>query len=182
MTRRKRSRRPSRRGPSQGLDEVERLLDGDTTYVPSGAATSPTPTSSATAPTAPGCRSSGEVGHHARRKIGDGLEIWGGNSNDLVKGNDEDNVVHGGDGKDEVRGKKGNDTLTGDDGDDLLKGGKGGDALLGGVGSDALKGGQGEDVFAFAELKAGKDEILDFTRGKDLIDLSAMTRRLRQGG
>ena len=119
----------------------------------------------------------GKSGITLATKIGDGLEIWGGNSNDLVKGNDEDNVVHGGDGNDEVRGRQGDDTLTGDDGNDLLKGGKGDDTLLGGAGRDDLKGGRGEDIFAFAELKAGKDEILDFVRGKDLIDLSAIDAR-----
>jgi hypothetical protein len=119
----------------------------------------------------------GKSGITLATKIGDGLEIWGGNSNDLVKGNGEDNVVHGGGGDDEVRGKKGADTLTGDDGDDLLKGGRGDDALLGGSGRDDLDGGRGKDIFAFAELRAGKDEILDFVRGKDLIDLSAIDAR-----
>lgn len=119
----------------------------------------------------------GKSGITLAMKIGEGLEIWGGNTNDLVKGNGEDNHVHGGDGNDEVRGRQGDDTLTGDNGDDLLKGGKGDDTLLGGDGADVLKGGQGGDFFAFAELKAGRDEILDFVRGKDLIDLSAIDAR-----
>ena len=73
-----------------------------------------------------------------------------------------------------MRGRQGDDTLTGDDGDDLLKGGKGDDTLLGGDGVGGLKGGRGENIFAFAELNAGKDEILDLVRGKDLIDVSAI--------
>jgi hypothetical protein len=123
----------------------------------------------------------GKSGVTLATKIGDGLEIWGGNSNDLVKGNDEDNVVHGGAGNDEVRGRKGKDQLTGDDGNDFLRGGKGADNLLGGVGSDDLKGGRGKDVLAFAELGAGKDAILDFVRGKDLIDLSAIDAKAATG-
>jgi len=119
----------------------------------------------------------GKSGITLAMKIGEGLEIWGGNTNDLVKGNSEDNVVHGGDGDDEVRGRQGDDTLTGDNGDDLLKGGMGDDTLIGGVGADGLKGGRDGDIFAFAELKAGRDVILDFVRGKDLIDLSAIDAR-----
>ena len=116
----------------------------------------------------------GKSGITLATKIGEGLDIWGGNTDDLVKGNDEDNVVHGGDGNDEVRGRQGDDVLTGDDGNDLLKGGKDDDTLLGGAGRDDLKGGRGKDIFAF---EAEKDAILDFVRGKDLIDLSAIDAR-----
>jgi hypothetical protein len=116
----------------------------------------------------------GKSGITLAAKIGDGLEIWGGNSDDLVKGNGEDNHVHGASGDDEVHGRKGDDRLTGDDGDDLLRGADGDDTLLGGTGQDALKGGRGKDTFAFTGLDDGKDKILDFGRGGDRIDLSGL--------
>ena len=115
----------------------------------------------------------GKKGKTLAAVIGDGLEIWGGNGDDLVKGNNDDNVVHGGGGDDEVRGKKGKDTLTGDDGNDDLRGNRGDDILFGGAGDDVLKGGRGDDIFAFAEI-GGKDVIRDFAPGKDLIDLSGI--------
>lgn len=123
----------------------------------------------------------GKSGQTLAAKIGDGLEIWGGNSDDLVKGNGEDNHVHGGGGDDEVRGRKGDDTLTGDDGDDLLKGADGDDTLLGGTGHDALKGGRGKDTFAFDALGEGRDKILDFGRGGDRIDLSGIDAKADTG-
>ena len=162
----------------EGWTKSSGYLDGDTTYVPIW---------SGDVAHANEFRDSadnawtqikwGKSGITLAAKIGDGLEIWGGNTNDLVKGNGEDNIVHGGGGNDEVRGREGDDTLTGDDGGDELRGNRGDDTLLGGAGSDTLKGGRGEDIFAFAEFKAGKDAILDFVRGKDVIDLSAIDAR-----
>lgn len=134
----------------------------------------------------------GTSGYTLASKIGDGLEIWGGNTDDTVKGNAEGSVMHGGEGndlvlgwrgkdtitgdlgKDELRGGRGSDALWGGKGDDTLKGGRGDDALAGGQGDDILKGGKGKDVFVFDDVKAGKDTIVDFVHGKDKIDLSAL--------
>lgn len=135
----------------------------------------------------------GKSGYTLAAKIGDGLEIWGGNTDDTVKGNSEGSVMHGGDGddlvlgwrgkdtitgdlgNDELRGGRGSDTLLGGDGNDTLKGGRGDDILIGGRGDDTLKGGRGNDAFTYDDLAMGRDKILDFgQRGKDLIDLSAL--------
>lgn len=61
---------------------------------------------------------------------------------------------------------------------DTLVGNAGANRLIGGRGVDTLTGGEGRDVFAFgatAETTAGgQDVILDFVRGTDRIDLSAI--------
>ena len=58
--------------------------------------------------------------------------------------------------------KKGRDFLKGQDGDDILNGGGG---------KDKLKGGEGSDVFVFSGTGLGRDIIIDFEDGIDLIDL-----------
>jgi|GEM_PF-1360396 len=79
--------------------------------------------------------------------------------------------------------------LAGGNGNDALVGNAGADTLIGGRGTDQLRGGDGADRFMFgdgAERPAfgasatatggpgfdGRDRILDFTPGTDLIDLS----------
>lgn len=125
----------------------------------------------------------GKSGKSLAWAIGDGLDIWGGNTDDLVKGNDEGNVIHGGAGDDRVLGRRGKDLLTGDAGDDNLRGGRGADALHGGEGNDKLKGGKGHDSFVFDSLDMGKDRIVDFGRqGKDLIDLSGLDADITTAG
>ncbi len=82
----------------------------------------------------------------------------------------------------------GNDQLTGNDaanrlesgaGSDVLIGLGGDDTLIGGAGQDDLSGGAGRDVFLYqanadSSVGVGRDVITDFTRGSDLIDLSAL--------
>ena len=53
-----------------------------------------------------------------------------------------------------------------------MRGNGGDDILLGGLGNDKLEGGSGKDTFAFSSLSEGRDIILDFKVGQDLIDLS----------
>lgn len=134
----------------------------------------------------------GKSGTTLAAVIGDGLDIWGGNSDDLLLGTPDDDTMHGGAGHDELRGKQGGDTITGDNGKDTIKGksgkdalfggngtdelrgGRGADQLNGGRGDDTLKGGRGGDTFVYDDITMGKDQILDFGRGKDLIDLSGI--------
>ncbi|MCP4382403.1 MAG: hypothetical protein GY798_13475 [Hyphomicrobiales bacterium] len=70
-------------------------------------------------------------------------------------------------------GGNGNDALRGFSGDDYLFGGKGKDLLVGFVGKDWLEGGPGEDLFWFEGIiggtKAGKDTVVDFRVGEDLL-------------
>jgi len=70
--------------------------------------------------------------------------------------------------------------LWGGAGEDVLTGGAAEDVLIGGLGADGLEGGSGRDAFVYrtiadALLKgAARERIEDFTRGADVIDLSAI--------
>lgn len=82
---------------------------------------------------------------------------------DWLSGTDSDSVLNGMGGHDNLRGNGGNDRLAG------------------GTGNDALTGGWGSDVFLFAK-DMGWDNITDFTRGQDVIDLSAIDASARTSG
>ena len=55
--------------------------------------------------------------------------------------------------------------LTGDE----LYGGRGADTLHGGRGKDILSGGHGRDVFVYEDADFGRDRIVDFEDGQDLL-------------
>ncbi|MFN6978797.1 MAG: calcium-binding protein [Gemmobacter sp.] len=107
---------------------------------------------------------------------------------DILTGNAGANRLDGRGGNDRLSGVAGNDTLFGDDGNDVLYGGLGRDVLYGGAGNDTLIGGEGgdqlgggpgADVFRYLALSDGgpwnvPETILDFERGVDRIDLSAI--------
>lgn len=71
-------------------------------------------------------------------------------------------------GNDSLYGGAGNDRLCGDS----TYGGSGADLLNGGAGNDTLDGGGGRDIFSF-DWGSGKDTILYFQPGEDMIDLRA---------
>lgn len=83
-------------------------------------------------------------------------------------------------GADSLNGDGGKDTLDGGSENDLLEGGAGNDFLYGGTGMDILTGGDGSDRFVFTlvtETTTGAttcDQITDFVRGQDKIDLGAI--------
>jgi len=93
----------------------------------------------------------------------------GGSGNDTLNGHNLTNVLRGGGG---------NDTLFGDAGNDTLEGGTGNDVLRGGTGLDQLTGGAGNDLFTYSAVNESAtgnvDTILDFIKGEDRIDLSAI--------
>jgi len=77
-----------------------------------------------------------------------------------------------------------NNVIVGDDGNNVLKGMAGNDTLEGGKGNDTLTGGSGSDTFVFnisdydftgdvAPRAQNLDTITDFTKGADIIELSA---------
>lgn len=83
-----------------------------------------------------------------------GVQLLGGDGNDILQGGAGNDTVDGGAGKDDLRGGAGddllrggdgNDRLSGDTGDDTLGGGEGNDYLTGGNGNDAMSGGEGND-------------------------------------
>lgn len=91
-------------------------------------------------------------------------------------GNTLDNVI---------RGNAGANLLSGGAGKDTLLGLAGNDTLVGGRGSDQLTGGDGADVFRFLSSAdssvagTGRDRIMDFTPGEDVIDLSSIDAKIR---
>ncbi len=102
--------------------------------------------------------------------------LRGGSGNDRLGGDAGDDQLFGNAGDDLLMGGHGDDSLRGHNGADRLFGGAGADYIDGGHGTDRMVGGAGADVFAFTflELGATVDRVQDFTRGDDLIDLSAM--------
>lgn len=103
--------------------------------------------------------------------------LYGGAGNDTLDGGSHDDSLYGGIGADTLLGGLGNDRLEGEAGADTLAGGDGADVLIGGLGGDRLTGGTGADRFVFRrtdESRQAPDEILDFERGVDKIDLSAI--------
>lgn len=101
---------------------------------------------------------------------GDDL-LYGGVGNDTLNGAYGDDTVVGGDGDDSLTGGFGVDSVYGGNGDDYLFGAADSDTLNGEAGADTLFGGRGNDVFQI-DPGNGADQIIDFRRGQDLIDLS----------
>ncbi len=110
------------------------------------------------------------------------------NSVETISGNDHvDVVIRGSQGADDLDLSEvavldvsftdtegGRDRLTGSAGDDDLRGGAGADTLDGGAGGDSLTGGTGADIF-IVEDGTGTDEIVDFERGRDRLDLGGVS-------
>ncbi len=93
-----------------------------------------------------------------------------------ITGNRAGNDIDGGGGNDILSRRRGSDTLIGGDGADTIRGGGGYDDLIGGAGADVLYGGRGRDVFVYEDIgdstKWVRDRIVDFERGRDIIDLT----------
>lgn len=100
-------------------------------------------------------------------------------------GNALGNQIFGSDGIDQLYGLGGNDTLDGGAGNDILDGGDGNDYLIGGAGVDKAWGGAGIDYFAFGNdivRQVGIDEVMDFVRGVDKLDLAAIDANAAAAG
>lgn len=87
-------------------------------------------------------------------------------------------IAIGGDGVDMLTGNSKANELFGEGGADELSGLGGNDTLTGGGGLDMMTGGTGKDIFAFLAATdsavGSADQILDFNRGFDRIDVSAI--------
>jgi Ca2+-binding RTX toxin-like protein len=95
--------------------------------------------------------------------------LLGGSGQDQLSGDSGNNSLDGGDGDDHLSGGEGNDTLLGAQGQDRLFGDSGDDLLNGGAGDNTLTGGFGSDIFVLS--LAGKNNIVDFQDGQDLLKL-----------
>jgi uncharacterized protein len=111
---------------------------------------------------------------HDRIEGGDGADLLRGDAgNDTLLGGAAADLLRGGIGNDTLFGGAATDRLQGEEGDDTLFGDDGADFLSGGRGLDMLTGGAGRDRF---ELRGGdgRDMVLDFVDGEDLIALSQL--------
>ncbi|MEM9266032.1 MAG: calcium-binding protein [Cyanobacteria bacterium P01_F01_bin.13] len=111
----------------------------------------------------------------------------GNSKSNIVTGNIGRNTLNGLGGNDTLNGLSGNDTLYGSSGEDTLLGGSGNDTLVGGSGRDTLRGQSGRDTYAYSTTSSSvagsqRDTILDFARGLDKIDLSAIDSSLDIAG
>jgi len=82
-----------------------------------------------------------------------GLDLDGGEGNDLLIGGDGVDVLRGGAGNDVLIGGRGNDVMLGQDGSDLL-------IWNDGDGSDFMEGGEGDDTVQVNGSNTGGDVIL----------------------
>lgn len=119
----------------------------------------------------------GFSGNDTLRGGADDDSILGDGGDDFLYGDDGNDTLQGGNGVDFLDGGAGNDLLVGGPGNDTLQGGAGNDTLIGGGGTDTLTGGSGADHFVFRSGRemdkgAAADQITDFTRGTDIVDLS----------
>ena len=101
---------------------------------------------------------------------------WGGN--DYLYGETGDDYLDAGGGNDHLYGGAGDDLLYGGTGDDYLYGGASDDQLSGEEGNDYLEGGLGKDTFTFFYRNTlgnsenlGNDIIADYTEGEDCLSI-----------
>ena len=103
-----------------------------------------------------------------------GDTLAGGPGNDVLWGLAGDDRIDGGPANDRLLGHIGNDVLNGREGSDTLAAGPGADIVSGHLGKDFVAGGPAADTFVFslpatAGIGAGRDVILDFEPGLDVI-------------
>ena len=118
------------------------------------------------------------------RFFGDSLDLSAGTTSngDIISGvenvwgGETDQTLSGDDGANSIKGFRGDDLLNGNGGDDELIGGGGNDTLNGGSGSDVLHGGRGNDTFLFTGdgVFGDIDTIDDYDPRKDTIELSGV--------
>jgi Ca2+-binding RTX toxin-like protein len=113
--------------------------------------------------------------------------LYSGDGNDTRGGDNGNDMLLGGAGSDTLEGGAGADMLFGEAGNDVMNGGDGNDTLIGGAAFDRMTGGAGADRFVFeaAADSASQgiwDVVIDFQRGTDKIDLSAIDADATDGG
>ena len=129
------------------------------------------------------------IGGTGRDKLngGDGRDrLIGGNGGDRLVGGDGRDKLNGGNGNDTLNGSAGRDVLNGGENNDMLNGGSGNDTVTGAGGRDVLRGGGGADSFDFnkvtdSALGSQRDDIVDFSKADDVIDLSGIDARTGAG-
>ncbi len=103
----------------------------------------------------------------------EGIEdVFGGNGDDTINGNDEGNYLYAGLGNDTINGKGGDDIIDGRGGNDTGNGGDGNDTLLV-AHDDILTGGAGADIFLVDHASVNNAIIKDFDLNEDKLYLLA---------
>ena len=102
-------------------------------------------------------------------------------------GSNFDDTLRGDAGANAIFGANGNDLILGRDGEDSLNGGDGNDTLIGQAGRDFLSGNGGNDTFVYQDIadsaaNALRDQILDFSKGADVINLLSIDANANLGG
>lgn len=92
---------------------------------------------------------------------------------DNIIGNSVSNRLDGRVGNDSIVGHGGSDNLFGRNGNDKIAAGAGNDLIVGGDGNDRLIGGVGRDRFRFETDDSGRDTLVDYTPGDDVIEIIA---------
>ena len=106
--------------------------------------------------------------------IKSGVQLLGGDGDDILVGGSGNDTADGGAGRDDLRGNIGNDLLRGGDGNDTLNGGAGDDTIGGGAGNDRINGSFGNDALAGGDGNdliygdSGNDTLLG-EAGNDLL-------------
>jgi Ca2+-binding RTX toxin-like protein len=110
--------------------------------------------------------------HPYRSFVTDVENVVGTQYRDKLFGDGADNRLFGNSGNDDLFGRRGKDHLDGGGGADLINGGQGEDTLRGGAGQDTFQYSSQLDSYWIAGKPA--DAIMDFQKGVDKIDLSAL--------
>ncbi|MGB3614497.1 MAG: hypothetical protein WBA10_11960, partial [Elainellaceae cyanobacterium] len=95
----------------------------------------------------------------------------GSNRAERLQGSGRDGILDGRGKRDVINAKGGDDIVLGGSGNDVLNGGGGDDLLDGGKGNDTYRGKGGRDTFVI-QVGQGRDRILDFKAGVDVIGLA----------
>ncbi|MQQ09584.1 calcium-binding protein [Epibacterium sp. SM1979] len=109
----------------------------------------------------------GGAGRDTLKAHGGRDDVWGGPGHDRLEGGGHGDHLRGGNGRDQLFGQAGHDFLEGQQGNDTLRGNNG---------NDRLRGGLGADVFIF-DNGNGRDRVLDFVQGQDLLHLRFLGRK-----
>ena len=105
-------------------------------------------------------------------------DLYGSNFNDSLRGDAGSNSIWGANGDDSVYGRGGQDSLFG---------GSGNDSIYGQAGRDFLYGNAGSDTFMYLSTTESatnylRDQIRDFSKGADAIDVSHIDADTTVGG
>ena len=100
---------------------------------------------------------------------GSGDVVFGNKGNDRLLADGSESIIYGNEGDDTIESGGGEDTVYGGQGDDLIRAGGLNSVLYGNVGDDTLYGGDESDTFVYMRAGHGRDLILDFEIGEDVI-------------